>query len=197
MGGKFHNEAGVVRIVKTLEIHSAIEEVWAIFQDVPAIAQCLPGATIVGEIDNGYKGTVEIALGPMTAQFEGEAVIRADEATYCGRIDGSGADRRGGSRGDLTLEYKLRSLPGDTTAVDIEVSVDLAGPVAQFGRTGLVDEVAGRLIADFAACLDEKLSATSAEEAAAVEAKPVGGFSLFISSLLRWIGRLLGRRKRD
>jgi carbon monoxide dehydrogenase subunit G len=35
--------------------------------------------------------------------------------------------------------------------------VTLAGPAAQFGRTGLINEMSKRLIGDFASCLEAKM----------------------------------------
>ena len=73
----------------------------------------------------------------------------------------------------------------------IDAKVMLAGPIAQFGRTGLVNEVSKRLIDEFSECLHAKLDAESVEEAALIEASDVKGFSLFVSStwgaLVRWI----------
>jgi uncharacterized protein len=42
--------------------------------------------------------------------------------------------------------------------VDIDVDLALSGPVAQFGRTGLVTETANVLIAEFARNLEDRVS---------------------------------------
>jgi carbon-monoxide dehydrogenase small subunit len=94
----------------------------------------------------------------------------------------------------VEVAVTLVDADGIHTDVTIDAKVMLAGPIAQFGRTGLVNEVSKRLIDDFSDCLHAKLDAESAEEASAIEASDVHGFSLFIAStwgaLTSWLGRL-------
>jgi hypothetical protein len=47
-----------------------------------------------------------------------------------------------------------------------------------------------RLIADFVACLEQKMAAPSEEAAASIEAGEVRPFRLFWSSLLSWLKSL-------
>jgi hypothetical protein len=49
------------------------------------------------------------------------------------------------------------------------------------------------LIGEFVECLEKKLAATTPEEAAAVVAGQVKGISLFLTSLVAWIGKLIKR----
>ncbi len=53
--------------------------------------------------------------------------------------------------------------------------------------------MSNRLIGEFVECLEQKLAAATPEEAAAIEAEPVKGFSLFLASLVAWLRRLAGR----
>jgi hypothetical protein len=78
--------------------------------------------------------------------------------------------------------------------VSIDADVTLSGPVAQFGRTGLIDEMSKRLISEFVECLEAKLAAETLTEAATIHAGEVGGLSLFITSLWAWIRRLITGR---
>jgi carbon monoxide dehydrogenase subunit G len=181
-----------MKIEKSFEVHSPVEAVWDLLQDIPTVAQCLPGAELTGSPGpNHHKGTVMVAIGPMSAMFEGEAHITPEPAEHRGVIKGSGTDSRGGNQAALTMEYRLTSIGERTTSVAIDVDVELSGPVAKFGRTGLMEEIADRLIGDFSACLDAKLVAATPEEAEAVVAKKISGISLFFSSLGSWLARLL------
>jgi carbon monoxide dehydrogenase subunit G len=143
--------------------------------------------------DGTYAGRVSVKLGPMAANFEGEATVTPDESTRSGSIDGKGADRRGGSRGQVKVDYTLTEADGGTK-VRIEADVTLSGAAAQFGRTGLINEMSNRLIGDFVSCVEGKLVAESPEEAAEVKAADVKGFTLFLESLIAWIKRLFTRR---
>jgi carbon monoxide dehydrogenase subunit G len=196
-GNRAEKEA-VMKIVKEFEAQGSRESVFDLFQDIPAVAQCLPGAQITGgEGEGPFQGTVTVAVGPVSASFEGEAAIASDRESFSGEIHGRGADKRGGNRGDLTLQYRLEPLDTDTTKVCIDVDVDLSGPIARFGRTGIMDEIANQLIGDFSSCLDAKLSAESPDEAASVAAGEIKGIRLFISGLSRsfrsWLGRVTRR----
>jgi hypothetical protein len=78
--------------------------------------------------------------------------------------------------------------------VEIAADIALQGKLAQFGRTGLIQEVSGTLTKEFASCLVQKLVAETPEEAAQVKAAEVHGISLFFKSLWAWLRRLVKRR---
>jgi carbon monoxide dehydrogenase subunit G len=170
------------------------DEVWDLFQDVRSVAQCLPGAELLGQsADGSYDGRLAVKLGPMSASFEGKATVRPDPTTKRALIEGKGVDKGGGSRGQVKVAYAIA--PGESGSnVDIEADIILSGPVAQFGRTGLVNDMSQRLIGEFVECLEAKLAAESPVEASKVEAGEVRGISLFFASLWAWIKRLIGRR---
>jgi carbon monoxide dehydrogenase subunit G len=181
-----------MRIEQEFVVARPPADVWDFFQNVPSVAQCLPGAELSGQNDDGsYAGSLSVKLGPMTAAFEGKATIEPDEANRTASIDGKGVDRKGGSRGQVKVVYSILEDP-QGSKVNVDANVTLSGPAAQFGRTGLINEMSKRLIGDFVTCLEGKLEATSEEEAEAIEATEVRGISLFFSSLWAWIKRLFG-----
>ena len=131
------------------------------FQDVPAVAQCLPGATLTEDKGNDvYAGTIAVKLGPDGRHLRRRG-DRSPMIAPTGRalIDGRGVDRKGGSRGQVKVTYTLAPTDSGGTRVAIDADVTLAGPAAQFGRTGLINEMSKRLIGDFAACLEAKMAA--------------------------------------
>ncbi len=170
-------------------------DVWTFFQDVPAVAQCLPGAELTNENEDGsYDGNLSVKLGPMSAAFEGTARITPDEANHTASIEGKGVDKKGGSRGQVKVTYAIAEDPGGSK-VSVDADVTLSGPAAQFGRTGLINEMSKRLIGDFVTCLEGKLGARSDEEADTITGGEVRGISLFFSSLWSWIKGLFGGAK--
>jgi len=182
-----------MKISETIEVGSSPEKVWALFQDVPELAACLPGAELLeGEGGGVYAGRVSVKLGPMSANFEGEATVTSDPETMSGEVQGKGVDKSGGSMGRINVQYRLEPTAGGTR-IDVDADVQLSGPVAQFGRTGLIKEMSSRLIGEFVSCLEAKLAAETTEEAAAVTAGEVRGFSLFFTSLWSWLKSLLRR----
>jgi carbon monoxide dehydrogenase subunit G len=184
-----------VQINHQFEVARPVEEVWDMFQDVPAIAQCLPGATLAeARGNNVYLGSVSVKLGPMAATFEGEATVMPDATNRSGAIEGRGVDKKGGSRGQVKVSYALSRTQSGGTSVAIDADVTLAGPAAQFGRTGLINEMSKRLIGDFAVCLEAKMRAPTAEAAGAIAAPDVRPLSLLWQSLVAWLKRLFRGR---
>jgi carbon-monoxide dehydrogenase small subunit len=182
-----------MKISHEFQVHRPIEAVWAMFQDIPAVAHCLPGAELTEDLGGGvYTGVLEVKLGPMTSKFEGEAKVATNEPAHSATIEGKGADRAGGSRGVVDVSYHLASTEGHTR-VFVDADIKLSGAIAQFGRTGLVEEMSRRLIDEFVFCLHAKLDAETPEEAASIKAGEVKGFSLFFSSLVSWVGKLFRR----
>ncbi len=190
-----------MKISHEFEVQRPAAVVWDAFQDVYSVAQCLPGAELTEDRGDGrYTGKVSVKLGPMTASFEGEATVTADDTAQSAHIAGKGVDRRGGSRGQVKVDYRVESA-GAGTKVTVDADVTLSGAIAQFGRTGLINEMSNRLIGEFVSCLEAKLEADTPEEAAGITAGEVKGFSLFLASFGAWlkrlIGRLLGRGKSE
>lgn len=170
-----------------------VDQVWDYFQDVSSVADCLPGAELLENKGDGtYSGKVSVKLGPMAATFEGDATVTPDHATKTGKIEGKGADRRGGSRGQVKVDYAMIA-EGTSTKVNLDADVTLSGAAAQFGRTGLINEISGRLINEFVQCVESKLSAATPEAAAEVKAGEVNGFAVFISGLIAWIKKLFSK----
>ncbi|HSJ82497.1 MAG TPA: SRPBCC family protein [Acidimicrobiia bacterium] len=167
--------------------------VWEFFQDVPSVAQCLPGAEMLGQGEDGsYEGKLSVKLGPMAASFEGKATVTPDAEAKSATIEGKGVDRTGGSRGQVKVRYEI--VPDGTgSQVSVDADVTLSGPVAQFGRTGLVNEMSKRLIGEFVDCLEAKLGAESPAEASTIVAGEVRGIRLFFASLWSWLKGLVGR----
>ena len=170
-----------------------VEAVWGLFEDVASVAQCMPGAELTDDKGEGvYAGRVSVKLGPLNPTFEGEATAVYDSDEHSIRLNGSGVDRQGGSRGRVAVVVDLRGVD-KSTAVSVDANITLSGAAARFGRTGLMEEMANRLISEFVACLEAKLAAGTATEAASVHAEEVKGFSLFLASLGGWFKRLLRR----
>ena len=185
-----------MKISQEFVVSRPTDDVWAFFQDVPAVADCLPGAELSGQSEDGsYDGSLSVKLGPMTAAFEGKATITPDEASMSALIEGKGVDKKGGSRGQVKVNYSIAD-HADGSQVNVDADVTLSGPVAQFGRTGLINEMSKRLIGDFVSCLEGKLSATTEEAAEEIKAEEVRGFSLFFSALVAWFKGLFGGSKK-
>jgi carbon-monoxide dehydrogenase small subunit len=135
--------------------------VWAFFGRVEDVAECLPGASLDGgEKDGVINGKIKVKVGPISAEFSGVARITRDEAAHRGAIVGSGRDARSNSATRGVVAYSVKpDESGVGTSVDVDVGYTLTGMLAQFGRSGLVQDIAGRLTEAFAKNLGARLSA--------------------------------------
>ena len=138
-----------MEIKQNFVVSQPLPTVWSFFHDVPSVAACLPGAEYLGTKDDGsLSGKVSAKVGPFQASFEGEAKVKYDEDAKKVEFDGKGVDRKGASRGKMSMLCTL--LPeGNATRVDVTADVQLSGSIAQFGRTGLLTEIANQLVAEF------------------------------------------------
>jgi carbon-monoxide dehydrogenase small subunit len=95
----------------------------------------------------------------------------------------------------MTYTVSPRS-DGVNTQVDIDVRALLAGPLAQFGRAGIVEEVAARLGRTFAANLERQMAAAHATtgDTALLNIGPLLGGTL-ITLLRSWFERTFGKSR--
>jgi carbon-monoxide dehydrogenase small subunit len=147
-----------IRMSQTFAVKRPIDDVWTVFDNIPLVASCLPGARLDSSVvDDVVAGSFSAKLGPISASFSGKARIERDEKTHSGSILGGGQDAQAGSRASGEVTYTL--IPdGQMTRVDIEIRASVAGPLAQFGRSGIMDDFAKRIIRAFAENLERKLS---------------------------------------
>lgn len=183
-----------MQIRQSVTIQRSRAEVWALFQDIPSIARCMPGAELTCDNGDGtYAGVVAIKLGPFKAMFEGEVSHRPEPANFSGKAEGRGIDKRGGSRSRMMMNYALMDR-GETTELVLDAEVQLSGPVAQFGRPGIVSETAKLLIEQFVANIEVRLDGVgdeSAVDANELSALKVAG-RVVSASVKRWLGKESG-----
>jgi len=147
-----------VVITTRFELGAPIEAAWAYLLDVPKIAHCVPGASLTEVIDDKtYTGKVEVKLGPIGVSYKGRINIESmDQATHTVHVRAEGSETRGRGGASATMTAQLQPSEKGTSVV---MTTDLAvsGVVAQFGRTGIMQEVAQRMAQRFASCVDQEL----------------------------------------
>ena len=166
------------------------EQVFAMFDDIAAVAACLPGASLTAPPKpERVEGAIRVRIGPIAATFQGAARVQRNPADMSGRIVGIGSDRR--SRSSTQGEIRYRLVPIEQgTRVDLSIGYTLTGMLAQVGRPGLVRDLAARLIAEFAGNLDRRLSGTPPTEAAPAELNGVALlFGLLRARVTGWVSR--------
>lgn len=143
------------------DVPAPLPLVWDFMLDAQEVAPCVPGAQITEVIDEThYRGTVKVKLGAVQVTYRGELELRADKAQRTIILQGRGSEARGSGGASGTFTTTMSEGEGGLTHVHIASHVDVTGRVAQFGR-GIMQDVANRLIKEFASCLEAKIGTRS------------------------------------
>jgi uncharacterized protein len=153
-----------MKIENTVEVDAPLDRVWALVNDIPRVAPCMPGAALTGVLDDQtYEGTVAVKLGPLRMSYKGKvSVDEIDEANHSARLTASGRDTKGAGTARATVQTQLEPASDTHTRLRVSSDVQLTGKVASFGRGGAINDVATRLFGQFADCLRATLEAEAA-----------------------------------
>jgi carbon monoxide dehydrogenase subunit G len=137
-------------------VEAPVEQAWETLLDLERITPCLPGAALEEESGDEYKGTMTIRLGPVTQKYNGTVSFEeTDEESHRAVLKADGKDARGQGTASATITSTLTE-EDDGTKVHVETDMHLTGRAAQFGR-GVQQEVATKLINQFAECLEKEI----------------------------------------
>lgn len=151
-------------------------KVWAAVIDPDSVAPCMPGATLTKVEGDAFTGTVKVKLGPISLLYKGAGeFLEKDESAHKIVIKASGKDSRGAGTAAANVTVTLTEDNGSTKGT-VATDLNVTGRPAQFGR-GMISEVGGKILDQFATNLAEKLTASEEPEASAAaaettEAKP-------------------------
>ncbi|MGE8130533.1 xanthine dehydrogenase family Fe-S subunit [Methylobacterium sp. NPDC080182] len=175
---------------QVLDLPHPPEAVFALLGDIAAVAACLPGAVLTARpTPDTVEGGLQARIGPIAATFRGRARLERDEAARSGAVHGAGSDAGGRSATEGRIRYRVEAGPTPGTArVDLDVGYTLTGPLAQFGRPGLVRDLAGRIAAEFTRNLDARLSGVAAPAPAGLNPLRLL-LGLARARLAAWFGR--------
>lgn len=141
-----------------------VSRAWAVLLDLEQVAPCVPGATLTSYDGDEFAGTVKVKLGPVSLTYRGKGrFVTRDEDVGRVVVEASGHDARGAGTAAATGTMTLRQAD-DPAATVVTVAADLSvtGRPAQFGR-GMITEVGGKLVGQFADCLARRLAEAAAE----------------------------------
>jgi aerobic carbon-monoxide dehydrogenase small subunit len=175
------------------------QQVWEMFGRVRDVAACLPGASLTGEpTPDHVEGQIRVKVGPISAEFRGQAKIERDQSSYSGKITGAGNAIRSNSTTRGVISYRLLPIgDGQSTEVVLTIGYTLTGMLAQFGRPSIVQDVAARLTAAFARNLEVRLGGKVAADLSSDGGMDAGSlvFSVVAGRLQDLFRRLFGPRR--
>lgn len=149
-----------IEIEKTFDVPQPVEEVWAFLTDPSCIVECLPGAKLVGAIDDRtFKGEIGMKLGPIGTMFKGTIIFEElDSDRHHVVMVGEGKDDLGTGNVKMTMTSNLTEKDDGGTHVWVSQSVSLAGRLASFGRGGVIQSVADLVFDRFTGCVQKKIA---------------------------------------
>jgi uncharacterized protein len=163
-----------MRLEQSFEVPVPVGRAWGVLLDLEQVAPCMPGATLTGFNGTEFTGLVKVKLGPVSLSYKGNGrFVERDEAGRRVSFVASGQDSRGAGGASARVTAVLHeSAGGNTTTVKVVADLDIAGRAAQFGR-GMIADVSGKLVKQFAECLARTIAAApEAAPAAPVTAAP-------------------------
>jgi carbon monoxide dehydrogenase subunit G len=170
-------------------VSAGAAETYELLVDLERVARCIPGGEVGAPDDHGgHAAAITVKLGPMRLAYKGTVAI--DERDESGRgavLSARMRDARSQGTAKATMQMAVREA-GSGAMVETATELQLTGRAAQMG-SGMVDDVAARLVEDMAACIGETLGATDdaasgADPTNPPQAKPVQGIRLMLRVLL-------------
>ena len=144
---------GWTLVEREFVIGHPVDGLWALFEDLPRVAECLPGVHVESAGADRFAGRAEIRFGPVGASFHGEGTRETDAGRRTGVIAGRGSDRRGHASLNAELRYAMSGddapESGPRTRVGLAIRFRIQGGLAQFNRGDLVESFADVMLAEF------------------------------------------------
>ncbi|MCW2694322.1 MAG: carbon monoxide dehydrogenase subunit [Mycobacterium sp.] len=181
-------------IANDFEVAQPADKVWKFFDDIPAVATCLPGAELTEDLgDERYVGRVAIRMGPVKLSFTGTAnITERDDAARRIVVDAAGADEKGRGNASMLVTASLRPTGPALTTVAVTQDLQLSGAAAQYGR-GMISDVTSVLMQDFAQNLQTRIAAVERGESSAASASAASGFAIGLRAMRMALMRVFRR----
>ncbi|WP_301117241.1 SRPBCC family protein [Pusillimonas sp. (ex Stolz et al. 2005)] len=162
-----------INYVFTLDV--APDRAWAVLNDIPSITPCMPGASLDGQDDKGYKGKMKVKLGPIDMIFNGHIrFLERDDTQRRALLEAAANELKGAGNAKATIKFSV--VPqGSGSEITVDSDYAVSGRAAQLG-SGVIQSVGKRLMDEFAKRLSARIAAetqvASATEPAAVRPDP-------------------------
>jgi carbon-monoxide dehydrogenase small subunit len=181
-----------IEVAREVSLPVAADEVWHRLQDLPLVARCLPGASVARHAGERAEGHIDVRFGPITAAFAMRAELFLDAPARIGRMHAEGTDRLSGTRVKTRLHYAVLPDGPGATRLELRLAFQLAGPLAQFSRAGLVTDYVNELARRFGLNLQQAAAApegpAGAPPAPLPQAEAPSVLGLLWARVRRWLG---------
>ncbi|HEY5855855.1 MAG TPA: SRPBCC family protein [Aldersonia sp.] len=140
-----------------LAVDAPVDEVWQALVNPERVVGCMPGATLLGVEGDSFTGQIKVKMGPVALLYKGTGTfVDKDEDAHRLVMEANAKDTRGNGTAKSTITMTLTG-EGEKTTGTVQTDLAITGKPAQFGR-GMISDVGGKIIEQFAACLSTKLA---------------------------------------
>ena len=155
------------------EVPVTVDEAWKILTDVERIAPCLPGAELQEIEGDTYRGVVKVKVGPIQAQFKGQAsFVERDDTAHKAVLRGEGRDTGGKGNASALITAQLTGITSGSTKVEVTTDLSITGKIAQFGRGAMADisdKILGQFVENLNTLIASQPAAPATEAPAAAQ----------------------------
>jgi len=167
-----------VKLANQFTIDAPVDEVWTAMLDLGRVAACVPGSKVIGPApDGGLEANIRVKVGPMAMDYRGVVlIVEQDQHNRRAVMQAKARETRG--QGSATADMVMEVRDTQPVEVSIATDLDVTGRVAQMGR-GVMQDVAGRIVEDFAKGLRALVAAgcgADAQERTGVDSAETGNF---------------------
>jgi len=178
-----------MKLKNQFTVPAPIEQAYAVLLDVERVAPCLPGAALDGGDGQTFNGSMTIKLGPVKSRFQGTVRIESsDDRARRAVMRAEAKDAGGPGTVAATITTQMHESAGGTL-VTVETDLLISGPAAQFGR-GVMQDVSGKLMRQFAETLAEEMQADPTTTFGAEDDGRLGSSALPAADLPAAIGEV-------
>jgi len=164
-----------MELINDFTVNAPIDTAYATLTDVERIAPCLPGAQLTEIEGDTYRGLVKVKVGPITAQFKGQATfVERNPDQHRAVLKAEGRDTGGKGNASALITAQLEELEPVVTKVTVTTDLTITGKVAQFGRGAMAD-VSEKLLRQFVMNLETTVLADGAVASVAAAAAAGAG----------------------
>jgi carbon monoxide dehydrogenase subunit G len=148
----------MIEVNEKIEVASPPEEVWKVLSDPQAVVECVKGASLGEQHEDGsYDAGLLVSFGVTKVTFKARFALELDPATLSGKVSSRGKDNQGGTRIQANMKFRIEPQQGGAgSSIFIEAETEVSGRMATIVETG-ASMVVGRMTADFARRLAARL----------------------------------------
>lgn len=132
----------------TITVDASVDDVRTFFEDVPAVAECVPGVEGTTQVEpDTYEGRLRMKVGPFSFTIAGRAKVEQDaDGTW--RMKGEGRDGKINAGVSAALEARLRELSPTSTEVQATADLQFSGRLGELGQP-LIRRKADAMLEEF------------------------------------------------